>query len=156
MSPTAARCALVVALSLAAVAQADSVIKFQPGQVWTFSYNGHESQARIIIGKTETLYDLGPAVHISVIGVPVFDPNTNTLRYAHIWHLALSQRALDASVMSIEQTVKVPEEFQARYKDWRDSYLKNQDGLIDRPLAAALKRILPNITEVTVGSPGSP
>jgi len=135
---------LALALLLAGP-DAAAASKFEAGQVWTFLVEGKESAARIIVGKAETLVDLGPTVHIIVVGIPAKDPSTGAQRTYYIWHLPMSARALEASVASILSSVSVPPEFKKAYDEWRDRRARHNARVIDRPVSAVLKGIFPDM-----------
>ena len=97
---------------------------YEPGQVWTFEADELNEHARIVIGKVEALPDLGPTAHVIIVGARVFTV-TGQLGFIDLF-MSFSIAALDMSVIELERTVDVLEQFDTSYQKLREVY--NEGG----------------------------
>ncbi len=123
--------------------------RYEPGQVWTYRSGEDANPSRIVVGKTETLFDLGPTVHVSIIGIPITDPVTGQRVFMDVWHVPFAVSALDTSVIEVENTAAVPEGFAEAYDNWRAGYDKGEAGVFTLPVITVLR----SMREATVQDP---
>ena len=113
--------------------------RYEEGQVWTYRSGQANDPSRIVVGKTETLADLGPTVHVSIIGIPMTDPQTGQRFFTDVYHVAFSTSAMDSSVIEMESFVEVPLGFDDSYESWRTGYDKGEIGIFTQPVVSVLQ-----------------
>ncbi|TDI65773.1 MAG: hypothetical protein E2O89_02025 [Alphaproteobacteria bacterium] len=113
--------------------------RYEAGQVWTYRSGQTNNPSRIVVGKTETLLDLGPAVHVSIIGIPMTDPQTGRRFFTDVYHVAFAVSAMDLSVIEVESIVEVHPGFAESYENWRRTYDNGEVGIFTEPVASILQ-----------------
>ena len=121
--------------------------RYQPGQMWRFKTEAAPTPARIVVGKVETLPEIGQVVHVSMIGIPLTTPQDGRVVYSDIWHLPFTAAAIVRSIAALEQSANVPPDFGAAYADWKRRYDTGEADVFDEPVGQVLRnvqRVLPD------------
>lgn len=121
--------------------------RYEAGQVWTYRSGQANDPSRIVVGKTEILYDLGPAVHVSIIGIPMTDPQTGRRFFTDVYHVAFAVSAMDVSVIEVESMVEALPDFAESYENWRKGYDSGKIGIFMEPVASVLQSMRGAIPE---------
>lgn len=102
---------------------------FAPGQIWT--YRGAQlPTSRVVIGRIDAVEqaESQPIVSITVTDVLLPDPENGTMQPRMIQHSPLAADALRGSLLDLEGSGPVPEEFEDGYRVWREAFDTQQGG----------------------------
>jgi hypothetical protein len=101
---------------------ASSAHEYATGQVWTYHTRPGEQSSRLQINKVEQDPKLGTIFHISVFGIRVLNPRTQSVFTNELPHLPVSKETLDKSVVSLSSDPARPVDYESGYAAWKQAH----------------------------------
>jgi hypothetical protein len=134
-TPFALLAAVAATFALDTAAAAD----FEAGQIWSAKARQKDPDPKVLVLRVDTGSKAGDVVFIAVAGVQICLPTGQC--GAAFSPLAMSKRALDASVIEqVGRTDKLPD-FEKGYQSWKEGVAKGAPVTITVPLAEALDQL---------------
>ena len=115
------RAAFLTAVGLLTMG-ASSAHEYATGQVWTYHTRPGEQSSRLQINKVEQDPKLGTIFHISVFGIRVLNPRTQSVFTNELPHLPVSKETLDKSVVSLSSDPARPVDYESGYAAWKQAH----------------------------------
>jgi hypothetical protein len=113
--------------------------KYAEGQVWKYRTTIGTDSSRIVIGRIETIDEFGTVYGISVVGLPLVDPNGGPGAKSVIPHLPMTVAALDKSVtVRVDTTIEVAR-FDTAYAEWKMALGMGVTGVYIGPVDAIVQ-----------------
>ena len=114
------------------------MIKYQPGQRWTYRTREYDIDSRILIGKIQKRILLQPIVHVTVLNVKP-NPTSDSI---DIGHMPFSRKAIEESVIALtESGVAIGPQFHEGFQMWST----NKGGVFDIPVSQAVDAVLSTV-----------
>lgn len=116
------------------------------GQSWVYEAPRGFEKSRIIIGAILTFATHEPVICTAVTQAPMLDANGN-VQPLTIPFLPFSKTAFDQTVVDIDGSAKLPEDFKSHYTSWKNH--QNGLGFIDIPFKGLLRTMVEDLHEKT-------
>lgn len=124
---------------------------YAPGQAWTYRTRPGEDDSRVVIRAITAEPDDGDVVHASILDARIRNHRVDGGIQPAMHHVALSRKALDASVLHYQGEATPDDRWQDGYAVWRQAYDNGDAGVFDIPVAevlAYLERVIAASGEV--------
>jgi hypothetical protein len=115
------RAAFLTAVGLLTMG-ASSAHEYATGQVWTYHTRPGEQSSRLQINKVEQDPKLGTIFHISVFGIRVLNPRTQSVFTNELPHVPVSKETLDKSVVSLSSDPARAVDYESGYAAWKQAH----------------------------------
>lgn len=114
------RLLLIPALCLGAAGSASAAdpARYEPGQVWRYHTRPGEEDSRAVVGLVEEADGVGRVVHIKLTGVAIKSAAAQNGLVRDVSHVPMRERALSASVTSLESEDGNLDGFREGYEAW--------------------------------------
>lgn len=118
-------------------------VEYKEGQVWKYQTRPGEEESRILILKTE--YYLFPervdVVHIAINNLKLKNAKEKSGISEEINFLPFSKRAIDKSVVELEEENVWIHPYEDGYVEWKKSFVVAKGGVFDMTIRTALKSV---------------
>lgn len=121
--------------------------KFEPGQVWQYKTRPDEEASKLTVVKVDPDEKLGSIVHVQIKDLAIKNPKARGGYERELPLVHFSEKALGASVTTMDSTGPVPTGWDERYKHWKAAFEKGETGVWSAPVAeaiASLERVYGN------------
>jgi hypothetical protein len=115
------------------------MLRFKPGQVWTYHTRPGEEDSRLLVVKVEPHDKLGTIVHIRVEGVAQKNPHAPEGVSSVIHHMPFAAEAISKSVIELTASdVPVPTSFEEGYGIWKEAFDQGKAGVFTITVAESI------------------
>jgi len=112
--------------------------KFKVGQIWKYKTREGEEDSRIQILKIDKFKDNEPFIHISIHGLKIKSPASESGYSETVGHLPFDRKSFDESVTELEGQKSITTDHLDGYQTWKEAFEAEKAGVFTISIAKVI------------------